>query len=151
MFKNRVLNAKMQFGLVVSAFSLIMNPTNSPDLSTEMNWMQYRLIVIDSMTSCFRSEFSGRGELSVRQQILCRHLREWSKVASIFNCAVVYSNQITADPGNMFNPNACKFWRKEQWTRSGLHALILFFTIMPCAAFNAFLLRGMKLMCRHKF
>ena len=68
----------------------------------------YRLIIIDSMMACFRSEFNGRGELSGRQQKLCRHLKQWSHIAQIHNCAIIYSNQICADPGNMFVPNAYK-------------------------------------------
>jgi len=30
----------------------------------------YSLIIIDSITSLFRTEFQGRGELSMRQQVL---------------------------------------------------------------------------------
>ena len=65
----------------------------------------YKLIVVDSIISTFRAEFNGRGELSGRQQKLGQHLDEWKKVAANLNVAVVYSNQICADPGNMVSEN----------------------------------------------
>jgi RecA/RadA recombinase len=68
----------------------------------------YKLVVIDSIISTFRAEFNGRGELSVRQQKLGQHLDEWKKVAQNLGVAIVFSNQICADPGNMFVPNAYK-------------------------------------------
>ena len=68
----------------------------------------YKLIVVDSIIATFRAEFNGRGELSGRQQLLGQHLDEWKKIANNLNIAVVYTNQICADPGNMFVPNAYK-------------------------------------------
>jgi meiotic recombination protein DMC1 len=55
----------------------------------------------------FRVEFSGRGELAERQQKLASHVRELIKICAEFNIAVVVTNQVTADPGNMFVPGAC--------------------------------------------
>ncbi len=56
----------------------------------------------------FRVEFAGRGELSERQQKLGVHIRELVKLASEFNLAVLVTNQVTADPGNMFVADAKK-------------------------------------------
>ena len=56
----------------------------------------YRLLVIDSVMATFRTEFSGRGELSERQQLLSSHLRDLVKLASEFNLAVVLTNQVCA-------------------------------------------------------
>jgi RecA/RadA recombinase len=49
----------------------------------------------------FRMEFSGRGELSERQQKLGQHLGHLIRLAEEFNIAVVVINQCMADPGNV--------------------------------------------------
>ena len=67
-----------------------------------------RLLIIDSITALFRSEYSGRGELATRQQRLAVHLRCLQNIASEFNVAVVYSNQMMSDPGAMFAACALK-------------------------------------------
>lgn len=53
----------------------------------------YRLIVITSGLALFRVEFSGRGELSERQQKLGQHLGSLVRIAEEFNVAVVIVNQ----------------------------------------------------------
>lgn len=40
---------------------------------------RYRVLIIDSVMSIFRSEFQGRGELAERQQTLGRHLNHLTK------------------------------------------------------------------------
>jgi len=40
---------------------------------------RYRVLIIDSVMSIFRSEFQGRGELAERQQTLGRHLAHLTK------------------------------------------------------------------------
>ena len=54
---------------------------------------RYRVLIIDSVMSIFRSEFQGRGELAERQQSLCRHLNHLTKVAEEFNLCVFLVNQ----------------------------------------------------------
>ena len=63
-------------------------------------------MVIDSIIALFRVEFSGRGELSERQQKLGQHLSHLVRLAEEFNIAVVVINQCMADPGalSMFGP-----------------------------------------------
>jgi DNA repair protein RadA len=61
-----------------------------------------RLIVIDSLTSYFRSEYMGRGALSERQQKLNRHLHTLQKLADKFNLAVYVTNQVMDDPSILF-------------------------------------------------
>ena len=58
------------------------------------------------MLALFRVEFSGRGELSERQQKLGQHLAQLTRIAEEFNIAVLIINQVTADPGamSMFGP-----------------------------------------------
>lgn len=66
----------------------------------------FRLLIIDSIIALFRVEFSGRGELSERQQKLGQHLSHLVRIAEEFNVAVVVINQCMADPGamSMFGP-----------------------------------------------
>ncbi len=61
----------------------------------------FRLLIIDSIMGLFRVEFAGRGELSERQQKLGQHIHALVNLAQEFNLAVLVTNQVTADPGNM--------------------------------------------------
>lgn len=80
----------------------------------------FSLVVIDSIMALFRVDFTGRGELSERQQVLgktlskcdehhtfnfrvsCFHIYCWifrlMKVSEQFNVAVVYTNHVMSDP-----------------------------------------------------
>ncbi|KAF3907741.1 hypothetical protein AA313_de0209170 [Arthrobotrys entomopaga] len=49
---------------------------------------EYRLLVIDSIMACFRVDYSGRGELSERQQKLGQMLARLTTMAEEFNIAV---------------------------------------------------------------
>lgn len=60
------------------------------------------LIVVDSLTSHFRSDYSGRGMLSDRQQKLNRHMHTLQKMSDIHNLAVVVTNQVMAKPDFFF-------------------------------------------------
>ncbi len=61
-----------------------------------------RLLIIDSMMSHFRSDYSGRGELAPRQQKLNRHLHSLQKLADTNNIAIYITNQVMARPDVMF-------------------------------------------------
>ena len=61
-----------------------------------------KLIIIDSLMSHFRSDYSGRGELAPRQQKLNRHLHALQKIADINNIAVYVTNQVMARPDILF-------------------------------------------------
>jgi DNA repair protein RAD51 len=66
---------------------------------------RFALIVVDSATALYRTEFNGRGELSARQIHLGRFLRSLQRLADEFGCAVVVTNQVVAanlDGGSMF-------------------------------------------------
>ena len=56
------------------------------------------LIIIDSLTSHFRSDFVGRGELAPRQQKLNKHLHTLQRLADAHNLAVYVTNQVMARP-----------------------------------------------------
>jgi meiotic recombination protein DMC1 len=59
---------------------------------------RYKLLVIDSVVSLFRSDFTGRGELGERQQRLNQFLAKLLQIAEEFNLAVLITNQVMADP-----------------------------------------------------
>ena len=57
---------------------------------------RFALVVVDSATALFRSEYTGRGELAERQQKLGKFLRGLQRLADDFGVAVVITNQVTA-------------------------------------------------------
>jgi len=61
-----------------------------------------KLIVVDSVTALFRSDFSGRGELAPRQQKLNRHLHTLQRLADVHNVAIYMTNQVMSRPDMMF-------------------------------------------------
>lgn len=61
-----------------------------------------RLVIIDSLTAHFRAEFSGRGMLADRQQRLNKYLHNLMKLAEQHNLAVYVTNQVMANPAQMF-------------------------------------------------
>lgn len=50
---------------------------------------EYRLLVIDSIMALYRTDYSGRGELSERQQVLGSFLRRATQMAEEFNLVVL--------------------------------------------------------------
>lgn len=66
----------------------------------------FSVMIVDSVISLFRTEFSGRGDLAERQQKLGQHLAQLAHIAHENNLAVILINQVTADPGamSMFGP-----------------------------------------------
>lgn len=61
-----------------------------------------KLMIIDSLTAHFRSEFSGRGQLADRQQKLNRYMHDLMKLSETYNLAVYVTNQVMANPAQMF-------------------------------------------------
>ncbi|CAK9302150.1 unnamed protein product [Gordionus sp. m RMFG-2023] len=64
--------------------------------SAMMSESRYALLIIDSSTSLYRTDYSGRGELSARQMHLARFLRILLRLADEFGVAVVITNQVVA-------------------------------------------------------
>jgi DNA repair protein RadA len=60
------------------------------------------LLVVDSLTSHFRSDYSGRDSLADRQQRLNRHLQTLLRIAEKHNIAVVATNQVYMRPDCFF-------------------------------------------------
>ncbi len=61
-----------------------------------------KLIVVDSLTSHFRAEYMGRGQLAPRQQKLNKHLHALQRMADAHNLAVYVTNQVQANPAILF-------------------------------------------------
>ncbi|KAF1743344.1 hypothetical protein MXB_1634 [Myxobolus squamalis] len=79
---------------------------------------RYALLIIDSATSLYRTDYFGRGELSARQMHLARFLRTLLRIADevffnfyiLFGVAVVLTNQVVAqvDGSAMFQADTKK-------------------------------------------
>ncbi|NIR86615.1 DNA repair and recombination protein RadA [Candidatus Bathyarchaeota archaeon] len=67
-----------------------------------------RLIIVDSLTSHFRSEYLGREMLAERQQKLNKHMHKLIRLARAFNAVAVVTNQVMSKPdvffGNAVHP-----------------------------------------------
>ncbi|RLN66298.1 hypothetical protein BBP00_00002304 [Phytophthora kernoviae] len=81
----RAYNSEHQMQLLIQA-------------SAMMAESRYALVIVDSATALFRTDYSGRGELAARQQELAKFLRALTRMADEFGVAVVITNQMTANP-----------------------------------------------------
>jgi len=61
-----------------------------------------RLIIVDSLTSHFRSEYLGREMLAERQQKLNKHMHMLIRLSRAFNAAAVVTNQVMSKPDVFF-------------------------------------------------
>ena len=61
-----------------------------------------KLMIIDSLTAHFRAEYAGRGQLADRQQKLNRYMHDLMKLAETHNIAVYVTNQVMANPAQLF-------------------------------------------------
>ena len=62
---------------------------------------RFALMLVDSATALYRTDYSGRGELSERQMHLGQFLRQLTRLCEEFGIAVVVSNQVVANPDGM--------------------------------------------------
>jgi DNA repair protein RadA len=61
-----------------------------------------KLIIVDSLTGHFRSEYLGREMLAPRQQKLNKHMHKLIGLARAFNAVAVVTNQVMAKPDVFF-------------------------------------------------
>jgi DNA repair protein RadA len=61
-----------------------------------------RLIIVDSLTSHFRSEYLGREMLQERQQKLNKHMHMLIRLSRAFNAVAVVTNQVMSKPDVFF-------------------------------------------------
>ena len=75
-----------------------------------MSESRFSLIIVDSVMALYRTDFSGRGELSARQMHLAKFMRALQRLADQFGVAVVVTNQVVAQVDNAmpFNPEPKK-------------------------------------------
>ena len=91
-FRPEAFNSDHQMTLLESAAGLLAGD-------------RYSLIIVDSATALFRTDYTGRGELALRQQKLAQFLRRLQRLADEFGVAVVITNQVTAKVDGMaFGP-----------------------------------------------
>ena len=68
------------------------------DLDKSIEQYSAKLVIIDSIISLHRAEFSGRGTLAERQQRLGKMINKLRRYADIYNIAVVITNQVVSYP-----------------------------------------------------
>ena len=67
---------------------------------------KFSLLIVDSATALYRTDYTGRGELSNRQMSLAKFLRNLQKIADEHKIVVVITNQVVATvDGNSFGGN----------------------------------------------
>lgn len=89
----RAYNADHQHQLLTAASAL-------------MSESRFCLLIVDSATALFRSDYLGRGELAARQAHLSKFLRGLQRLADEFGIAVVFSNQVMSTPDAAAGPYA---------------------------------------------
>merc|ERR1719328_564615 len=116
----RLLAVAERYGLQGSdvldnvAYARAYNSDHQMTLLTQaaamMSESRYAIVIVDSATACYRTDYSGRGELSARQMHLAQFLRALLKLADEFGVAVVLTNQVVAqvDGAAMFNADPKK-------------------------------------------
>jgi DNA repair protein RadA len=72
---------------------------NADEIIKENN---IKLIIVDSLTAHFRSEYVGREMLARRQQKLNKHMHKLIALARAFNTVAVVTNQVMAKPDVFF-------------------------------------------------
>ncbi|CAK5280511.1 unnamed protein product [Mycena citricolor] len=81
----RAYNADHQNTLLASASALMAES-------------RFCLMIVDSCTALYRTDFNGRGELSSRQNHLGKFLHTLQRLADEFGIAVVVTNQVMSTP-----------------------------------------------------
>jgi len=116
----RLLAVAERFGLQGSdvldnvAYARAYNSDHQLTLLTQaaamMSESRYAVVVVDSATALYRTDYSGREELSSRQMHLAQFLRTLLRLADEFGVAVVITNQVVAqvDGGAMFQADPKK-------------------------------------------
>jgi DNA repair protein RadA len=76
------------------------------NLGKSIEEFQAKLVIVDSIISLHRAEYTGRETLAERQQRLNVMLHKLIRLSEIYNIAVVLTNQVQTTPDNTFeNPS----------------------------------------------
>ena len=94
---HKLINAGMEQGVEMSdvLVEILDSSNQAMEMAPEKN---AKLLVVDSVTSHFRAEYTGRGTLAARQQKLNKHLHHLQRGAEINNMAVYITNQVMSRP-----------------------------------------------------
>eukprot|EP00937_MAST-01D_sp_MAST-1D-sp2_P007477 g7477.t1 len=110
---DRLVSISERFGLNPSdvlenvAYARAFNSEHQMELLLQASAMmaesRYALLIVDSATALFRTDYTGRGQLAERQQTLAQFLRSLQRLADEFGVAVVITNQVVSNPdGSVF-------------------------------------------------
>ncbi len=78
---------------------------------------RFSLLVVDSATALYRTDYMGRGELSERQMQLAQFLRALTRMSAEFGIAVVLTNQVSDSEQKMnLNVTWSPRWRRRDAT-----------------------------------
>ncbi|CAG8541153.1 15772_t:CDS:2 [Cetraspora pellucida] len=92
---------------VARAYNTDHQMTLLMEAAAMMTQSKFALLIIDSVTALYRTDYSGRGELAARQMHLAKFLRALLRLADEFGVAVVITNQVVSSvDGNMLFPGA---------------------------------------------
>ncbi|PZC76698.1 hypothetical protein B5X24_HaOG204329 [Helicoverpa armigera] len=94
----------------LSDFKLVDQPYRQCPRFGSVSHDRYSLIIVDSATALYRTDYSGRGELNSRQLHLGRFMRMLLRLADEFGVAVLITNQVVAnvDSVGVFNADTKK-------------------------------------------
>jgi len=67
-------------------------------ITNDKNSKKFKLLVVDSVVTHYRAEYTGLEMLSERQQKLYRFMNALRKIAQLYGIAVVVTNQINSTP-----------------------------------------------------
>ncbi|ANB11873.1 recombinase RAD51 [Sugiyamaella lignohabitans] len=87
----RAYNADHQFELLNQAAAMMVQT-------------RFAVLIVDSIMALYRTDYSGRGELSARQTHVAKFMRTLQRLADEFGIAVVITNQVVAQVDGMSNP-----------------------------------------------
>ena len=75
------------------------------NLGKSIQEYKVKLVIVDSIISLHRAEFTGRGTLAEREQRLNIMLHKLLRLAEVYNIAVVVTNQVQSQPDNFLGGN----------------------------------------------
>lgn len=81
----RAYNSDHQLRLLIEATTVMANGA------------RFAVLIVDSVTALFRTDYSGRGELAERQQNLSRFLRLLQRISDEYGTAIMITNQVIAN------------------------------------------------------
>jgi DNA repair protein RadA len=78
------------------------------NLAKSIEEYKAKLVIVDSIISLHRAEYTGRETLAERQQRLNVMLHKLIRLAEVYNIAVVVTNQVQSSPDNTFGTDSLR-------------------------------------------